>query len=351
MAYVAPRSWAIGETPTAALFNQEIRDNLLALRGLNGAACKLYRTTATLSIANGTTRTAVTWQAAAWNLGSMWASGTNVTVPVAGRYLIIVNAPWTNVSGGVRGCGFRINAAAPEFDMQVQLASAIDTCTGMDVVELAANDTVQARVFQTSGSALTLRTSGEGDAFMSVRLVGSGTTAPLWTPPKVWADGQIMSPALFNTYIRDAMLITRNLNGVGAKVWLSKDLSVSDNNRETLTWDSSEWNYGGIWDGGANFIAPVPGWYQVTFNTEWDDNVGTPGSRMIGYRVNDKPPATDMQAAEGNTTSSNQSGGDLVYLNLDDALQFHVFQDSGDSLSVHGGGRNRTRASIDLVAA
>lgn len=60
-----------------------------AIAGLGGAVptCKVYRT-ADQNIATGSTFVNVSWQAAAFDPWGMWTSGTNVTVPITGRYLI-----------------------------------------------------------------------------------------------------------------------------------------------------------------------------------------------------------------------------------------------------------------------
>lgn len=60
-----------------------------AIAGSGGAipSCKVYRTS-DQNIATGSTFVNVSWNAAAFDPWGMWTSGTNVTVPITGRYLV-----------------------------------------------------------------------------------------------------------------------------------------------------------------------------------------------------------------------------------------------------------------------
>lgn len=79
MAWTAPRTWATGETITAALLNTHVRDNELSLRGMHDKAVYVLLDATDVTIANSTVEpgTVVPWQAAWWNIGGMWSSAAN----------------------------------------------------------------------------------------------------------------------------------------------------------------------------------------------------------------------------------------------------------------------------------
>lgn len=347
-----PATAIIGQTPDATWLNANLRDPLLDLRGLNGASVKLFRTSASQAISNSA-NTAISWQSTAWNVGTVWAVGspTRVTIAVAGWYSVVVNAKWANNTTGRRSAGYRINGTGAYYALQQTAANGVDTTTGIGLAQLEAGDYLEILVFQNSGGSLNLTGGTEGDTTASVTLVGVGTSAPAWTTPKVWTAGQILSPALLNTYLRDALLTTRAFNGAGAWLYLSESQSISSDQRAPLSWDQITFNIGAVWTSGSQFRAPVPGIYEVSINLEWSDLANQAGVLGVGYRVNGSSTNHDLQFQEGEVAQATCNGSDLVVLNADDFVEFYGFHDTGESLSAQGGNPDQTHASVVLVAA
>lgn len=355
MAYTAPRTWAIGETPTHTQLNQEIRDNELSLRGLNDLALKVFRTS-NQSISSTTTKSAVTWQSSAWNIGAMWSSGTNptrFTAPVAGVYRIAANIPWTNNGSGRRMVGWRPNGGSVVYALQHQESTGVDTVNGSELISLAANDYVEIVVYQDSGISLNVLGGTEQNASASFRLVATGAgEPPLWLPPRTWADGEILSPALLNSHMRDNIINLRNLKGAGCSVYLSSaDASVQSGERAPISWDAANWQVGGMWTSGSQLLAPVTGIYQVIINIEFDNQANLDGVLGCGYVLNGSSTHHDVQWQEMNAASNkNTSGTDLIRMQAGDYLEVYGYQDAGESLSLKNG-VDRTRANLMLLAA
>lgn len=353
MVYTAPRTWSIGETPTAALLNTELRDNLLALRGLNLASARVYRTS-DLSIASSAANTMIPWQAASWNIGTLWAVGnpTRLTAPIAGRYLLVLNEKWATSPTGRRGAGYQINGTSSAYELQAQppTASKNPTLNACDIVDLAAGDYVEIYGYQTSGGAILLN-SGVDTSFGILSLLATGTTAPGWTAPRTWSAGDILSPALLNTQLRDNLISLRNFNSQAARVYLSEDESIGASQRLSLKWAlPMSWNVGTLWGGGETFVAPVHGYYFLTATLEWLGGA-TSEARAVGYRINDGSAAHDMQWQSSDANGPVTSGQDLVELQEGDQLTVYGYQDSGDSFSAHGGADDRSHATLMLMAA
>lgn len=347
-----PATATLGQTPDATWLNANLRDPLLDLRGLNGASVKLFRTSATQAITNNT-NTAVSFQSTAWNVGTIWAIGspTRVTIPTSGWYSVVVNAKWANNGTGRRSAGYRINGGATYWALQQTAANGVDTTTGIGYAELVAGDYLEIIVFQNSGGSLNLTGGSEADSSASVSLLAVGSSAPDWKTPKVWAAGDILSPALLNTYIRDALLVTRAFNGAGAWVYLSEAKSISASQRGALSWDLATFNIGSVWSKGSQFVAPVTGIYEVSINLEWSDLANIAGVLGAGYRVNDSSTNHDLQFQEGEVAQATCNGSDLIDLVAGDFVEFYGYQDTGESLSARGGNPDQTHASMVLVAA
>jgi hypothetical protein len=352
-----PADWALGVNPNATQLDQELINNVLSLRNLNDQSIRLHRTSVQ-SMPNNT-RQPISWQAAAYQTGLTWSSGTNpsrITVNVTGWYLLAGNIEYANVVGGIRRIGWHTSAnLSQNFDLQAHPGNGVDTTNGLELIYLTAGDYIEVYGYQNTGGSINTVGTNEGIVWMHLSLLATGgaTTLP-WKAPKVWVDGfptgTFMSPAVLNTYVRDMTKNLRNFKGAGAKVYLSEDQSMSQGVRGPITWDTPVVNVGGIWEG-SKFTALVDGVYLVAENIEWADQGGA-GVQGVGYRIDDTSTAHDVQFQEGTSTSAEiQSGADLVYLRAGQFLEFFAFQDSPESLSIHGGSEDRSRASVVLLAA
>lgn len=178
MAWVDPKDWSVADgNPTHGWFNQDLIENPDTLRTLNDAAVKVYRT-GNLSITNDT-RQAFDWHASAYLSGAMWTVGDprKLLAPIPGLYLLAAHMPWAASNAGRRGLGYRINGAAPDYDMQFQ--SAQTGTPRQNAVELILMDTagswVEMRGYQSSGANLNLAGGDETDVSASWGLVGTRT--------------------------------------------------------------------------------------------------------------------------------------------------------------------------------
>lgn len=355
MPFTVPRTWLLGETPTAVQLNQELRDNELSLRGMNDLAVKVFRTS-NQSISSSGANSVVTWQSSVWNIGSMWSSSTNptrFTVPTTGIYQLAANIPWTNNGTGRRRLAWRPNGGSITYDMQHQESTGVDTCNGSDLISLNAGDYVEIIVSQDSGGALSVLGGTEQNASASLRLVATGSgEPPHWTPTRTWTNGDILSPALLNTQIRDNIANLRNLKGAGCAVYLQDaDQSSQSGERAPISWDAVNWQVGGMWTSGSQIKAPVAGVYQITINLQFDGQANLSGVAGCGYVLNGSATHHDGQFQELNSTSDKSpSATDLIRMNAGDYLEVYGYQDSGESLSIRKG-IDRSRAELILIAA
>lgn len=75
MSWTTPRTWALGETLTAALLNTHLRDNLQTLRKLNDYAVSVYKSGN--QAVSGFDSTAINWDVIAWQSGAVFSTATS----------------------------------------------------------------------------------------------------------------------------------------------------------------------------------------------------------------------------------------------------------------------------------
>lgn len=156
MGYTAPTTRATGYFVTAANWNTDLVDNITFLA--NPPTVRAGRAT-TQSI-NTSSETAVAWTSEDWDsTGAMHDLVTNndrLIAPVAGKYWVEVHIEWQSSSTGRRIINVYKNVGIVQSDHRV---STNESAMGLTFpVSMAANDYVQARVFQDSGGALTIAT-------------------------------------------------------------------------------------------------------------------------------------------------------------------------------------------------
>lgn len=358
MAYTDPdHTWALGEAASGfhTTLNTYLRDQLNALRSPD-YMLKVFRT-ANLSLADSTA-TQVTWQSSAWNVGSMWSSVTNptrFTAPVAGVYQLGVNMAFASNTTGHRIASWRPNGSGARWDLQNEDSGGLDVLSATDLILLAANDYIEVSVEQQSGGALNLLGGTEANSSATFRLLGlAASDPPAWSTPRSWTDGEpqgIIAPHDWNNDIRDRLLNLRYLKGIACAVYLSADVSVSSNSYDGIGWNTALFNLGGLWTGGAEFVAPVDGIYHISATLEWDEGSILSGQRGVGYRINKLNVHHDMQVEQGNPGAQNTScnGNDLLQLAAGDVLEIYAFQATAESLSLKSN-QDRTRATLRLVA-
>jgi hypothetical protein len=355
-AWADPFTWPLTVTPTAAQLNQEWKNNFNTLRGLNDCFIRVHRTSVQSLSSNS--RVPIQWQAAAYQNGITWASSPNpsrLIAPVSGTYLLAANIKFANVVGNRRELAWhRLSATNVNYNMQGRPGNGVDTVTGLDFVDLVAGDGIEVLAFQNTGANLNTAGTTEGDCWAHLSLFAQDyRPTPPWTDLPPWKDGYpdgVVSAARLNA-IRDQVRHLRSWKGAAAAVWLDDDQSVSQGQREPIRWAHSNRNVGNLWDGSSKFVAPYSGVYLVDFNAEWDNRVDNSGYQGIGYVVNQSATKHDLQFQEGSNAGENMSGVDLIYLRKNDELELYASHDSSESISLKGGTRDRTRATVALVAA
>jgi len=162
-AWTAPSTtWAAGDTPTAANFNAQIRDNLLNLRNCK-AALAVVRLNANESILNITT-TYVPWDEAVINHGTLWAiaNPTRLTAPVTGWYVCWFNVRWKQDADGDRLITVRKNGTTTYEVCANRSLSDGDRGphqSGYIELALSATDYVELGVYHSAGGALGVRSA------------------------------------------------------------------------------------------------------------------------------------------------------------------------------------------------
>ena len=108
MAYTAPRTWTAGEYPTAAQFNQDLRDNVSFLA--NPPACKVTDTGGQ-SVADDTD-TLLLWDTEEFDTDTMHSTSVNpgrITFTRAGLYVVTANVIFPTNGNGYRHARIRAN--------------------------------------------------------------------------------------------------------------------------------------------------------------------------------------------------------------------------------------------------
>lgn len=171
IAWITPRTWAVGEVLTAANFNTHIRDNLDAAAGGNKAGCRVFN-----SVAFGTSNSAaadVTFDSESYDRQACHSTATNtdrITIPTgwSGLWEIGCHINWANNSAGGRRVEIWRNGAGPIAGSEIP-ASASDDAPKHSVVTtyaLVAGDFLKVTVLQSSGGSLNIvRTSDTSPCF------------------------------------------------------------------------------------------------------------------------------------------------------------------------------------------
>ncbi|HVW33470.1 MAG TPA: hypothetical protein VHL53_13100 [Acidimicrobiia bacterium] len=178
MSYSTPRTWVAGEYPTAAEFNQEIRDNISFLA--NPPGCRVYHNT-TQSVSDNTI-TVVSFNSERFDTDTMHDTSSNnsrLTIKTAGLYLVTFTGVFAQGSDYARVyADIQLNGATA-IAIDDKATPAIAHSPGVrvsTVYKLAVNDYLQARVYHdnTANTARNLLNTGNySPEFAAVR-IGAG---------------------------------------------------------------------------------------------------------------------------------------------------------------------------------
>lgn len=151
MAYQSPRTWAAGDTPTAAQLNQDLRDNVAFLA--NPPRVRVYHSVAQ-SITNATW-TALSFNSERWDTDTMHSTASNTSrlvAKTAGLFRIFANCDFASNATGLRGIAFRFNGTGLEIFQKLEAAvnGNIHGLAAYTEYVFAVNEYVEVFVFQSS---------------------------------------------------------------------------------------------------------------------------------------------------------------------------------------------------------
>lgn len=159
MAWTTPRTWVTGEVVTAAMLNEQIRDNELFLRKHVGAYA--YKT-ANQSIANnaGDGFTALTFNAELYDTDTLHDNAANTsrfTIPAGldGYWVSMVQVDYAaSAVGGRREAELRKNGVTHIARVRIPPGSVQVRVQCVAVVNMVAGDYIEGGANQDSGAAL-----------------------------------------------------------------------------------------------------------------------------------------------------------------------------------------------------
>jgi len=180
MAVPSQGTVAVGDKITASLWNDDVRDAVNFL--ISPPRVKVYKT-ANQSIATSSW-TCLTWNAEAFDTDTMHDNVTDnsrITFTTAGKYLITLNCFWANNSTGSRNHKIELNGTTTEGSgtniiQPFAVAPVAVSYTGASISFIktfAANDYINAFVWQNSGGALNLTGGGEEYSSLSANWIAS----------------------------------------------------------------------------------------------------------------------------------------------------------------------------------
>ena len=152
-----PRTWTAGDFVRVYQLNTELRDRLRSLRGLNDAAVKLSVADINPKIQTSE-KSIADFEAADWQTGAMWVSGSAVAIPYTGLYLLAGRGVWpSGIVAGVRRIGVRFNESTDTWlDSKRGLATNSTNCRFYMEYELTAGETAELIIWQNTGQDLEL---------------------------------------------------------------------------------------------------------------------------------------------------------------------------------------------------
>jgi hypothetical protein len=153
MAYVAPTTRATGFLVTAAVWNQDVVNNVAFLA--NPPACRVRRTTDQTGIVTAT-RTSILFDAERYDTDTMHSTSTNtdrITINTAGLYIVTGTVTFTNTNAtGYRLVDIELNGTTIIAEQSVGMRT--DNYIVMNVTTMykfAAADFVKLVVYHTAG--------------------------------------------------------------------------------------------------------------------------------------------------------------------------------------------------------
>jgi len=165
----------------------------------------------------------------------------------------------------------------------------------------------------------------------------------VWTDPKTFTVGELLTAADLNTYVRD------NLDFLYRKpivtVRLTSTQSVVSASDHAVQWDEAEWDYAdtAMWDVGTpgSIVIDRPGIYEVVPSGLWEGTTGDSSKREVAVELN----GTTRLTMDSRLSTSSPEGQAKIFTNLGtgDYLEIVVRHLSGAAIDLQP---TRTRCTV-----
>ena len=282
----------------------------------------LTRTSSPDSVAHNTEVT-LTWQNEVRDDLDGWTSGSDITLPTTGRYLIVVQASFTDEStfdsGAANNRQIRIYVDGTRVRLvnQRAISSGGTILSAAVVVAANVNDVVQARVYQFSNETLN-SPSSVPNRIEVVQL--SGSAAP---------------------------------SGVSAaRVKRTTNQTITTATITPVDWDTEDFDTDDYWEGVTNpdrLTAPTAGKYRVSAILQYGGSAS--GSlRQIRFHKNGTQFATHSTDPNGAAAAFSMAASTTVDLAAGDYVTVEAYQDSGGNLDLVSNTGNTLTASIERLS-
>ena len=165
----------------------------------------------------------------------------------------------------------------------------------------------------------------------------------VWTDPKTFTVGELLTAADLNTYVRD------NLDFLYRKpivtVRLTSTQSVVSASDHVVQWDEAEWDYAdtAMWDAGTpgSIVIDRPGIYEVVPSGLWEGTTDDSSKREVAVELN----GTTRLVMDSRLSTSSPEGQAKIFTNLGtgDYLEIVVRHLSGAAIDLQP---TRTRCTV-----
>lgn len=324
-----------------------LRDSWLALRevgrGYAGMAWGSDNNTA------NNTPTKIAHGGTAWNVGSVVQAGS-LQAPVAGVYAVFATAVFDGNATGMRMLHLRKNAESTsvvsgqvrgnQFAATDQAAGGRTTVVNLyHELELAANDTIELWVTQTSGGALFCRGGRNrtryGLRFLGPTITGANLTIPPWLASYPWADRGVM-PSSMQTYVRDRQRVLYRHHGAFLRARMTgRDQTVRSGDAGTIDMeDALQLGLGIEATPIRGVTIPKAGRWRLWVNADWmGESLGARYSRLDVNGDYDVDLESRISAGSGHTYASWYTEREFE---LGEVLTPTVWQDTNDDVNMNG---------------
>jgi len=165
----------------------------------------------------------------------------------------------------------------------------------------------------------------------------------VWTDPKTFTVGELLTAADLNTSVRD------NLDFLYRKpivtVRLTATQSVASASDHVVQWDEAEWDYAdtAMWDAGTpgSIVIDRPGIYEVVPSGLWEGTTDDSSKREVAVELN----GTTRLTMDSRLSTSSPEGQAKIFTNLGtgDYLEIVVRHLSGAAIDLQP---TRTRCTV-----